>query len=173
MPEAEPKVNCPAFACSNPPTVRFWVEETLPVGPMEKSETPVDVAISKRFAVWFVVPWRSKVVVPVVSPCIKASAVVVAEAPKPIVCVEVEKRIKKEDEAAPPARPWRTWPSTAEDKLKAVEVAYLVPLKSKRFVIVAVVAEAFVTEIRPASMPVEAVILVEETFVIKADAPRR
>ena len=48
-----------------------------------------------------------------------------------------------------------------------VDVLYLVPLKSKRFVIVAVVAEAFVTEIRPASMPVEAVILVEETSVAK------
>ena len=87
--------------------------------------------------------------------------------------VEVVKVKTTLEVAPPPSWPKSTWVSMPEVKAPPVEVEYLVPLKSKRFVIVAVVAEAFVTEIRPASMPVEAVILVEETFVIKADAPRR
>ena len=88
--ETEAKVDCPALACKVPPMVRFWVEETLPVGPIEKRRTPVEVATSKRSAVWPPVPWRRRVVVPVVRLLAKRSAVVVAALANPTVCVEVE-----------------------------------------------------------------------------------
>ena len=46
-----------------------------------------------------------------------------------------------------------------------MEVLYLLPLKSKRLVMCAVVAEALVTEILPASIPVAAVSRVPEVLV--------
>ena len=89
--------------------------------------------------------------------------------------VEVEIVNSADDVAPPPSWPNRTWESTPDERAKAegVEVEYLLPFTSKRFVMLAVVIVAFVTLNLPPSNPVEAEILVEETFVMRADAPRR
>ena len=100
--DTEEKVLCPAFACSDPPTVRFWVEETLPVGLMEKSKAPVDVAISKRFAVWLVTPRIWSVVVPADTPRIKTSAEEEAAVIMP--SVELPLAWIRREEVAEPAR---------------------------------------------------------------------
>ena len=137
VPEAEPKVNSPPFAWSDPPTVKFCVEETLPVGPIVKRLMPVELEIVRRFAVWFVTPMRFKVVEAACVPWRKTSEVEVAadaiekfDPEKRKLLVELVKVKLALDVAPPPVIPKRTWESTPEVKVDAVEVENLFPLKS-------------------------------------------